>query len=91
MFPLFLRNCLLTNILFCSLIVEKIDLNNDGFVTQEELKDWIKFTQNRYIVNDVNNQWETHKPMVDGKLSWASFRKNTYGYMSGKNIIIYLH
>lgn len=77
--------------MFCSVIVDKIDKNNDEYVTQEELKDWIKFTQNHYIMNDVNSQWETHKPMDNGKLSWALYRKNTYDYMSGNNVIIYLH
>ncbi|KAL3266409.1 hypothetical protein HHI36_010585 [Cryptolaemus montrouzieri] len=27
------------------LIVEKIDNNKDGFISREELKDWIRFTQ----------------------------------------------
>lgn len=53
-------------------------------MTQEELKEWIKFTQNRYIMNDVHSQWDNHKSQ-DGKLSWAVYRKDTYGFMTGKN------
>lgn len=64
------------------LIVDKIDKNKDGYVTQEELKDWIKFTQNRYIMNDVYSQWNNHKAQADGKLSWSVYRKDTYGFMT---------
>ncbi|XP_025196136.1 calumenin [Melanaphis sacchari] len=65
-----------------SVIVDKIDKNNDGYVTQEELKDWIKFTQTRYIMNDVHSQWDNHKNLENEKLSWAIYRKDTYGFMS---------
>jgi len=54
-------------------------------VTQEELKDWIKFTQTRYIMNDVRSQWDSHKLHDDEKLSWTLYRKDTYGFMTGKN------
>lgn len=57
-------------------------------MTQEELKEWIKFTQNRYIMNDVHSQWDNHKSQ-DGKLSWAVYRKDTYGFMTGKNTNLY--
>jgi len=71
-------------VVVCSVIVDKIDKNNDGYVTQEELKDWIKFTQTRYIMNDVHSQWDNHKNLENGNLSWARHRKDTYGFMSGK-------
>lgn len=32
-----------------AIIVDKIDKDKNGFVTQQELQDWIKFTQRRYI------------------------------------------
>jgi len=53
-------------------------------VTQEELKDWIKFTQTRYIMNDVHSQWDSHKLHDHEKLSWTLYRKDTYGFMTGK-------
>ncbi|XP_050442732.1 calumenin-like [Adelges cooleyi] len=64
------------------LIVNKIDKNNDGFVTKDELKNWITFTQKRYIMNDVENQWKMHKNNADDKISWPEYRKDTYGFMS---------
>lgn len=39
-------------------------------------------------MNDVNIQWDTHKLQNDGKLSWAVYRKNIYGFMTGKNYTI---
>ncbi|XP_050520024.1 calumenin-A [Daktulosphaira vitifoliae] len=64
------------------LIVKKIDKNNDGFVTKDELKSWIIYTQKRYIMNDVENHWKNQKVNNEGKLSWAEYRKDTYGFMS---------
>lgn len=39
-------------------IVSKIDGDKDGFVTVDELKDWIKFAQKRWIYEDVERQWK---------------------------------
>ena len=41
-------------------IVDKIDKDGDGFVTFEEMRDWIHFTQQRYISDDVERQWAQH-------------------------------
>ncbi|XP_050307899.1 calumenin [Anthonomus grandis grandis] len=62
-------------------IAEKIDNNKDGFISREELKDWIKFTQKRYIASDVNRQWQQHNPDDNTLLSWASYEKNVYGFL----------
>ncbi|XP_075234695.1 calumenin B scf [Lycorma delicatula] len=64
-----------------ALIVEKIDKDHDGFVTQEELKDWIRYTQRRYIVDDVERQWKTHNPEAKEKISWEEYKKMLYGFM----------
>ena len=34
--------------------------DGDGFVTFEEMRDWIKFTQKRYVSEDVERQWQSH-------------------------------
>lgn len=54
----------------CSVIVDKIDDNKDGFVDLYELKTWIAYTQKRYIEEDVNRQWKQHNPDNTDKLSW---------------------
>ena len=35
-----------------------------------ELKNWISFTQRRYIEDDVNRQWKQHNPDNAEKLHW---------------------
>ncbi|CAJ0968903.1 unnamed protein product [Ranitomeya imitator] len=45
-------------------IVGKIDADKDGLVTVEELRDWIKFAQKRWIYEDVERQWKVMISMV---------------------------
>lgn len=63
------------------IIVDKIDKDNDGFVTQEELKDWIRYTQQRYIRDDIERQWKSHNPDDKEKLPWTEYRTLVYGFM----------
>ncbi|XP_011296835.1 calumenin [Fopius arisanus] len=63
------------------IIVDKIDKDKDGFVTQEELKDWIRYTQQRYIRDDVDRQWKSHNPEDKDTLPWESYKKLVYGFM----------
>ncbi|XP_058804085.1 calumenin [Phymastichus coffea] len=67
------------------LIVDKIDKDKDGFVTQEELKDWIKHTQQRYIRDDVERQWRSHNPDDKEKISWDEYRRMIYGFLDDKD------
>ncbi|XP_009324789.1 PREDICTED: calumenin-like, partial [Pygoscelis adeliae] len=62
-------------------IVSKIDEDKDGFVTVEELKDWIKFAQKRWIYEDVERQWKGHDLNEDGLISWEEYKNATYGYI----------
>jgi len=63
------------------IIVDKIDHDGDGYVTVEELANWIKFTQTRYIADDVERQWESHKKGVHDTISWDEYRENVYGFL----------
>ncbi|KAM6301742.1 calumenin-like [Podargus strigoides] len=64
-----------------SKIVTKIDDNKDGFVTVEELKNWIKFAQKRWIYEDIERQWKGHDLNEDGLISWEEYKNATYGYI----------
>lgn len=68
-------------IIHYSLIVDKIDNNKDGIVSHEELKDWIRFTQKRYIMEDVERQWKQHNPEDTETLPWESYKKMVYGFL----------
>lgn len=63
-----------------SLIVDKIDKNNDGEVDFEELQGWIKYTQSKYLTNDVDKQWKTHNVAGSEKITWDQYRKSVYGF-----------
>ncbi|OAD59426.1 Calumenin-B [Eufriesea mexicana] len=61
------------------IIVDKIDKDKDGYVTKEELKDWISYTQRRYIRNNVEHQWKSHNPDEKEKIPWTAYLAMVYG------------
>ncbi|RVE53846.1 hypothetical protein evm_001508 [Chilo suppressalis] len=63
------------------IIVDRIDSDKDGFVTLVELKDWIRYTQKRYIDEDVERHWKQHNPQNEETIPWETYRKNVYGFM----------
>jgi len=62
-------------------IVDKIDSDGDGFVTLAEMRNWIKFTQDRYMSEDVEKQWAQHNHEGKGELGWEEYRQLVYGFM----------
>ena len=70
-----------------SVIVDKMDKDQDGFVTKEELKDWIKHISRRYIYEDADSQWGTHDTDGDGGISWDEWFQSTYQAMAGTSCI----
>ncbi|XP_028823287.1 calumenin-B [Denticeps clupeoides] len=63
------------------IIVDRIDEDDDGFVTVEEMKKWIKHAQKRWIYSDVDRQWQGHDLNADGHVTWEEYRNATYGYV----------
>ena len=66
-------------------IVGKIDNDNDGQVTEEELKKWISFTQSRYIQEDTNKQFAHHDTDGNGVITWDEYKNSAYGMDFGEN------
>ena len=62
----------------------KIDKDKDGFVTEQELKDWIKYAQSKYIFDDAAKQLESNDVNKDGFVTWDEYRNNTYGFLEGR-------
>ena len=58
-----------------------MDHNKDGFINHEELKDWIRFTQKRYIMEDVDRQWKQQNSENDDKIKWEAYKKLVYGFL----------
>jgi len=69
-----------------AIIVDKIDKDKNGVVTAEELQEWIKFTQKRYIYEDVERQWNSHELNHDSLLSWDEYLNVTYGFLSPEDM-----
>ncbi len=66
-------------------IVDRIDTDEDGYVSYDEMRAWIQFTQRRYISEDVDRQWEQHNRQDDGTtLTWDSYRELVYGFLDGE-------
>ncbi|KAF5296246.1 hypothetical protein FQA39_LY12583 [Lamprigera yunnana] len=63
------------------LIIDKIDHNKDGLVNLEELKDWIRYTQKRYITEDVDRQWKQHNGNNKDTIEWVEYQKMVYGFL----------
>ncbi|XP_028254580.1 calumenin-A-like isoform X2 [Parambassis ranga] len=61
------------------IIVNKIDSNKDGFVTEAELKVWIKSAQKKHIYESTERQWKDFDLNSDGLISWDEYRNVTYG------------
>jgi len=65
-------------------IVDKIDTDGDGYVTIEEMQDWIKHSQERYVDDDTEKQWESYRQATEQSkdtLDWAEYRESVYGFL----------
>jgi len=68
------------------LIADKIDEDQDGFITIPELQKWIKTTQARYIDEDTEKQWETNKAEDKDTINWEEYRNAIYGFLDNSDM-----
>jgi hypothetical protein len=61
------------------ILVDKIDANKDGYVTEKELEEWVRHVANRYIMDDVMRQWEHYDADKDDYVTWDEFKAATFG------------
>ncbi|KAM6895215.1 calumenin-A [Xenentodon cancila] len=62
-----------------SIIVDKIDGNKDGFVSEEEMEAWIKNAQKKHVYESVERQWNDFDLNKDGLITWEEYKNVTYG------------
>jgi len=69
----------------CRLIYDKIDKDQNGELSDEELTSWIRHVQMRYIYSDTDRQWRDHIPEDDDAtlLKWDVYMERTYGHIDG--------
>lgn len=60
-------------------IVDKIDTDKDGFVSEKEMIAWIKYIQKSYVSEDAKHQWENMEKKDKNVMSWDDYAKVTYG------------
>lgn len=73
------------------LIVDKIDTDKDGFVTEAELEEWVRHVANRYIMDDVMRQWTHYDQDNNGYVTWQEFRDATFGEYEDENEVYDTH
>lgn len=66
-------------------LFHKVDKDGDAQVTETELIDWIKFTQNKYIWDDADKQMKQNDMNKDGQITWDEYKKSTYGFMENED------
>jgi len=71
--------------IFIRIIYDKIDKDQNGEVSTEELTSWIRHVQMRYVLSDTDRQWRDHIPEDDDKtlLKWDVYVERTYGHVDG--------
>uniref|UniRef100_A0A8D3DZZ5 Reticulocalbin-3 n=1 Tax=Scophthalmus maximus TaxID=52904 RepID=A0A8D3DZZ5_SCOMX len=69
----------------CSIIVDNIDSNKDGFITEDELKVMIRDAQKKHTSKQVERQWNDSDVNNDSLIGWYRFKNVTYGsYMEAE-------
>jgi len=72
-----------------SIIVDKIDVDGDGFVSIPEMQDWIRHSQARYVDDDTEKQWQNYIEATDGlqeTLKWVNYREAVYGFLDHEQL-----
>ncbi|XP_018648565.1 EF hand containing protein [Schistosoma mansoni] len=60
-------------------IVDKIDLNNDGQITSEEMTAWINKVSKKMLLDDVDRAWKDFELQDGDKLSWEKHIDELFG------------
>ena len=60
------------------LLFDRIDKDHNGTISKQELKDWIRSVQMRYITDDVDRQWTQMNNDSNDAISWQEYDQTTY-------------
>ncbi|XP_032089569.1 reticulocalbin-2 [Thamnophis elegans] len=59
-------------------IINKIDADQDGFLTEDELSSWIQHSFKDYIIEDAKQQFHHYDKDGDGRISWEEYNIQMY-------------
>jgi len=66
-------------------IVNRIDVDQNGLVSAEELTNWIDYIHKNHIKKDVQREWISRNPDKTEKISWSRYKQNVYGFLNDKS------
>ncbi|EDO49919.1 predicted protein, partial [Nematostella vectensis] len=66
------------------LVKSEVDLDKDGFVTEDELRLRLLNTSRKHRKTEVNSTVTFHDDNKDGKVSWEEFKKAHFTHTEGK-------
>jgi len=61
------------------LIVDKVDKDKDGSVSQKELEDWIRLVSKRHVMREAEERFEFHNRDKDGFILEDEFKETMLG------------
>uniref|UniRef100_A0A1I8H5M9 Reticulocalbin-3 n=2 Tax=Macrostomum lignano TaxID=282301 RepID=A0A1I8H5M9_9PLAT len=65
-------------------IVDKIDKDGDGFVTQQEMYSWIDYIAKRYVRENSKRQFNDYSDgKEDAKIDWDTYKTKVFGPSPG--------
>eukprot|EP00071_Canis_lupus_P054497 XP_544790.2 reticulocalbin-2 isoform X1 [Canis lupus familiaris] len=59
-------------------IIQKIDLDSDGFLTESELSSWIQMSFKHYAMQEAKQQFVEYDKNNDGSVSWDEYNIQMY-------------
>lgn len=73
------------------IIVDKIDKNRDGKVSQEEMEEWVRHVARRYVYDDVDSVWDYHDMNKDGFIDMEEYKNVSFGVIEDLDMIYDTH
>ena len=61
------------------ILVKRVDSDKDGFVTDEELTNWVKGVFHKRLMEGVKEDVNLKDADKDGKVTWEEYKKESYG------------
>lgn len=66
-------------------IFKKVDVNDDGLLTQDELERWMEIVTDKYLSKDVENQWPGYDRNHDNYITWDEYNTSVFSQMSDED------